>query len=160
MPNFANDDRTYENSPDAPRRHFRVRDKTIDYTIPSLKSIIAPDSPPSVRKRQSPIVPARPRTTTNRNGQKSLLLTVRLSPAKLVGINARSPPAQRHVRLDPPRGQKRRVPDDEDRVEDREPAKPFGGILTKEDADTSKTTPTELDRSRFDRARDLALVHP
>jgi hypothetical protein len=40
----------------------------------------------------------------------------------------------------------------------KEPEKPFGGILTKEDADTSKTTPTEIDRARFDRARESAMV--
>ena len=40
----------------------------------------------------------------------------------------------------------------------KEPEKPFGGILTKEDADTSKTTPTDLDRSRFERAKEIAAV--
>jgi hypothetical protein len=58
-------------------------------------------------------------------------------------------------------GRKRRVrEDDEPEVVEtkREPEKPFGGILTKEDADTSKTTPTEIERARFDRAREAAMV--
>lgn len=61
-------------------------------------------------------------------------------------------------------GRKRRVREDEEVEEEqpveqkREPEKPFGGILSKEDADTSKTTPTEIDRARFDRARDAAIV--
>jgi len=42
----------------------------------------------------------------------------------------------------------------------KEPEKPFGGILSKEDADTSKTTPIEIDRARFERAKEAAVVRP
>jgi hypothetical protein len=53
----------------------------------------------------------------------------------------------------------RRVRDVEEELVPQEPIKPFGGILTKEDADTSKTTPTDIDRTRFDRAKE-SLVPP
>ena len=159
----------------APQREFRVRDRTIDYTIPSLKSLL----PPQPRQRQSsaPAVvpkirsqlqatPGSPKSIgrsrlsrigTRRDGQKMLLMKLHISPAKLAPL-VRKP----QIRIvESASGRKRQITE----VEDEEPAehkrnteKPFGGILTKDDADTSKTTPTEIDRSRFERARENIIV--
>ncbi|PWY87640.1 hypothetical protein BO70DRAFT_351123 [Aspergillus heteromorphus CBS 117.55] len=43
-----------------------------------------------------------------------------------------------------------------DREMDESKGKPYGGILTETDADTSKTLPTHLDRERFEKARQKA----
>ncbi|BCS01205.1 putative histone acetyltransferase [Aspergillus luchuensis] len=43
-----------------------------------------------------------------------------------------------------------------DRETDELKGKPYGGILTETDADTSKTLPTHLDRERFEKARQKA----
>jgi hypothetical protein len=181
-------------------REFRVRDKSINYTIPpplSLKSLL-PTPPPRKRRSSAPpsqlLIPkkirtdhpppaphiaavttpiqrpsprpvGRPRllrTITQRNGEKMLLIKLRVTASKLAPL-VRKP----RIRIveGTSSGRKRRIREDEE-VEEipaepkRELEKPFGGILTKEDADTSKTTPTEIDRMRFDRARDTAMVVP
>jgi hypothetical protein len=90
-----------------------------------------------------------------------LLIKLRVAASKLAPL-VRKP----RIRIvEGNTGRKRRIREDEE-VEEEQPVeqkreleKPFGGILTKEDADTSKTTPTELDRARFDRARDAAIVY-
>ena len=168
-------------------REFRIRDKSINYTIPPLKSLLP--TPPPPRKRRSsapppsailipkkirteiPSTPVHPsprpvgrprllRTVTQRNGQKMLLVKLHVASNKLASL-VRKP----RIRIvEGSTGRKRRVREDEEVEEEqpveqkREPEKPFGGILSKEDADTSKTTPTEIDRARFDRARDAAIV--
>jgi len=89
-----------------------------------------------------------------------LLIKLRVAASKLAPL-VRKP----RIRIvEGNTGRKRRIREDEE-VEEEQPVeqkreleKPFGGILTKEDADTSKTTPTEVDRARFDRARDAAVV--
>jgi hypothetical protein len=89
-----------------------------------------------------------------------LLIKLRVAASKLVPL-VRKP----RIRIvEGSTGRKRRIREDEEVEEEqpveqkRETEKPFGGILTKEDGDTSKTTPTEVDRTRFDRARDAAIV--
>lgn len=89
-----------------------------------------------------------------------LLLKLRVASSKLAPL-VRKP----RIRIvEGSTGRKRRVRENEEVEEEqpveqkRESEKPFGGILVKEDADTSKTTPTEVDRARFDRARDAAIV--
>lgn len=49
--------------------------------------------------------------------------------------------------------------DEEEPVEPKVEEKPFGGILSNEDADTSRQTPTEIDRARFERAKEKPMVH-
>lgn len=86
-----------------------------------------------------------------------LLIKLRIASNKLAPLINK--PRIRIVENTP--GRKRRIRENEEPeiIEPkREPEKPFGGILTKEDADTSKTTPTDIDRTRFDRARETALV--
>jgi len=161
-------------------REFRARDKNIDYTIPSLKSILP--TPP--RKRRSPaptpVVPKvraiaqiptqssntstprpRPKTVTNRNGEKSLLVKIHVVPTKLATLIRKAAPSPRIRIIEGLSGRKRKVREGEEEVAvevRKEPEKPFGGILSKEDADTSKTTPTEVDRARFERAKEAAAV--
>ena len=98
------------------------------------------------------------RTVIQRNGEKSLLIKLRISSSQLAPLVQKSP----RIRIvESTVGRKRRIRETEEPeiVEPkREIEKPFGGILTKEDADTSKTTPTEIDRARFDRARESAMV--
>jgi hypothetical protein len=162
-------------------REFRVRDKKIDYTIPSLKSLLPtpprkqrspapPQSLPRVRAPlQSPISTPKtisrptPRTITNRSGERSLLLKILIPPTKLVAMVRKGvhQPRIRIVESQPSR--KRRIQEDEEEepVEPKkEPEKPFGGILTKEDADTTRQTPNDIDRARFERAREKSLVRP
>ena len=163
-------------------REFRVRDKSINYTIPSIKSLLSTPTPrkrrssapplppsairaeipPSTPAQQSPRSVGRPklRTVTQRNGEKMLLIKLHVASSKLAPL-VRKP----RIRIvEGNTGRKRRIREDEDVEEEapveqkKETEKPFGGILSKEDADTSKTTPTEVDRARFDRARDAATV--
>lgn len=160
-------------------REFRVRDKSINYTIPSLKSLL-PTPPhrrrssapsqiqvPKVRAQsqipisssKSPVSRPKIRTIIQRNGQKSLLIKLRIASNKLAPLLHK--PRIRIVESTD--GRKRRIREIEEQevIElKREPEKPFGGILTKEDADTSKTTPSEIDRARFDRARESATALP
>jgi hypothetical protein len=122
---------------------------------------------PKIRAQSQPLPPAasprpvgRPklRTIIQRNGEKSLLIKLRIASNKL-GLLLHKPKIR--IVENNAVGRKRRArEDDEPEVVEpkREPEKPFGGILTKEDADTSKTTPTEIDRARFDRAREAAMV--
>lgn len=160
-------------------REFRARDKNIDYTIPSLKSILP--TPP--RKRRSPaptpVIPKiraiaqiptqspnttprpRPKTITNRNGEKSLLLKIHVLPSKLAALIRKAAPSPKIRIIEGLSGRKRKVREEEEEVAvevRKEHEKPFGGILSKEDADTSKTTPTEVDRARFERAKEAAAV--
>jgi hypothetical protein len=85
------------------------------------------------------------------------MLKVHLPSAKLLGLirKAVQPPRIRIVETE----RKRRVREvSEDPPEPpKKDEKPFGGILTKEDADTSKTTPVDIDRARFERARENAV---
>ncbi len=86
-----------------------------------------------------------------------LLIKLRIASNKLAPLLHK--PRIRIVENTP--GRKRRIPENKEPelIEpNREPEKPFGGILTKEDADTSKTTPTDSDRARFDHAREGAMV--
>ena len=161
-------------------REFRVRDKSINYTIPSLKSFLP--TPPHKRRRSSPPhliqvpkirtlqspplppssspkPPGRPklRTTIQRNGDKMLLIKLRIASNKLAPLLHK--PRIRIVEIAPGRNRRVREHEEPEITEPkRELEKPFGGILTKEDADTSKTTPTDIDRVRFDRARETAMV--
>jgi len=177
--------------PSSQQREFRTRDKTINYTIPSLKSLLPPplnnrrswlpiptpkslDIPnrrppapdPLTADTPSPRVVGRPpkltRTVTQRNGEKSLLLKLHIAPVKLGPLVHKQQPRIRIVESSLVR--KRRIEEVQEDVEEAEPKreseKPFGGILSKEDADTSKTMPMEIDRNRFDRARAAALVCP
>jgi hypothetical protein len=89
-----------------------------------------------------------------------LLIKLRVAPNKLAPL-VRKP----RIRIvESMTGRKRRIREEEEEEEQPteskpEPEKPFGGILTKADADTSKTTPTEIDRGRFERAREAAVVY-
>ena len=160
-------------------REFRVRDKSVNYTIPSLKSLLP--TPPHKRRSPAPHIIQVPkirtlqpqprpslsspkplgrpklRTIIQRNGEKMLLIKLRIASNKLAPLLHK--PRIRIVENIP--GRKRRIRENEEPevIEPkREPEKPFGGILTKEDADTSKTTPTDIDRARFERARETPLV--
>ena len=88
-----------------------------------------------------------------------LLVNLRVSPSKL-GPLVRKP----HIRIVEGGSGRRRGTIDGEEEEDqvveqtKDQEKPFGGILSKEDADMSKTTPTDVDRARFERARDAAMV--
>jgi MYST family zinc finger domain len=170
--------------PSTPRpREFRARDKSISYTVPSLKSLLP--TPPQKRKerraslpippkpldipklrppdRTTPSASPRPvgrppkllRTETKRTGERTLIMKLRISPDKL---NALLAPKQPRIRI----VEGRRRPETEERDDlpspKKDPEKPFGGILSKDDADVQKTTPTDLDRTRFDRARSVAAV--
>lgn len=161
-----------------PNREFRVRDKKIDYTIPSLKSLLP--TPP--RKHRSPAPPhtlpktrpppqsptatpqtisrPTPRTVTNRNGEKSLLLQIQVPPTKLVAMVRKAVQPRIRIVENHPNRKRRAYEDEEEEVVEtpKEPEKPFGGILTKEDADTTRQTPNEIDRARFERAREKSLV--
>lgn len=177
--------------PSSQQREFRTRDKTINYTIPSLKSLLSPPlhqrkegrallaipaaktlDIPNVRSPVPELPPADTpsprrhskllRTVTKRNGEKSLVLKLRIAPAKLGPLVHKQQPRIRIVESSLER--KRRIEDAQEDIEEAEPKreseKPFGGILSKEDADTSKTMPMEIDRNRFDRARAAAAVFP
>jgi hypothetical protein len=88
------------------------------------------------------------------------MLKVHIPSTKLLGLirKAVQQPKLRIVET----GRKRRLKEvSEDPPEPpKKDEKPFGGILTKEDADTSKTIPVEIDRARFERARENAVYPP
>jgi len=99
------------------------------------------------------------RTVIQRNGQKSLLVKVKLQLDRFPELQRKSTPRIKIV--ESASGRKRRIQEEEEEevVEPKkESEKPFGGILSKEDADTSKTTPVDIDRVRFERARESAAV--
>jgi len=157
------------------QREFRVRDKKVDYTIPSLKSLLP--TPPRKRRSSAPplsvpkvhsqaIVPStlpretdrpRPRTVTNRMGERSLLMKLRISPNKLTAITNKV--ANPKIRIVESTSRKRRLMDEEGPTERKAEEKPFGGILSNDDADTFRQTPTEIDRARFERAKEKSMVH-
>jgi len=180
--------------PSSQLREFRTRAKSVNYTIPSLKSLLTPPFHKLKERRALLPIPAtksldipdlrgpvlelptadtpspglvgRPpkllRTVTKRNGEKSLVLKLRIAPAKLGPLVYKQQPRIRIVESSLRR--KRRIEEAQEDAEEaeskRESEKPFVGILSKEDADTSKTMPMEIDRNRFDRARAAAAVFP
>jgi hypothetical protein len=84
-------------------------------------------------------------------------MKLRISTNKLTGVINRAVLPKIRIVESVPR--KRRVQEEEEAaLEPKVEEKPFGGILTKEDADTSRQTPTELDRARFERAKDKSMV--
>lgn len=97
------------------------------------------------------------RTQIKRNGEKSLLIKLDVPSDKLAAL-VKKAPRIRIVEGDANRPRREREVQEE-AIDKESPPKPFGGILSKEDADTSKTTPNEADRGRFDRAKE-ALVFP
>lgn len=168
--------------PSTPRsREFRARDKSISYTVPSLKSLLP--TPPKKRndRRASLPIPPKPldipklrppdrttpsasprpvgrppkllRTETKRTGEKTLVIKLRISSDKLSTLLA---PKQPRIRI--VEGRRQTEERDDPTSPKRDTEKPFGGILSKDDADVQKTTPTDLDRTRFDRARSVAAV--
>ena len=101
----------------------------------------------------------------------SVILSIRLEPTKLATLPKPKPkkkrPRPRESTADVQRDRERPVPSFSgqyatpfyafhERENDELKSKPYGGVLTEADADTSKTLPLQADRARFNEARQKA----
>jgi hypothetical protein len=89
-------------------------------------------------------------------GERSLLVKLRLAPNQLTEIIKKA--GHPKIRIHESASRKRRLMDEEEPTEPKGEEKPFGGILSIEDADTLRQTPTEIDRARFERAKEKSMV--
>jgi hypothetical protein len=84
-------------------------------------------------------------------------MKLRISTNKLTGVINKA--VHPKIRIIESTSRKRRLHEEEEAApEPKIEEKPFGGILTKEDADTFRQTPTEVDRARFERAKEKSMV--
>ena len=105
-----------------------------------------------------------------KQGSESVILTIQVDPLKLAKVidlqpkkKRRRPPQQsttdsRHPHVVPSFSTHYATPfySFHERENDELKAKPYGGILSEADADTSKTLPLAADRARFNEARQKA----
>ncbi|KAL8829904.1 MAG: hypothetical protein Q9191_001747 [Dirinaria sp. TL-2023a] len=127
-------------------------------------------SRPSRSRRLKSIDPGHVTITTN--DRDSILLRIRLNPLKLAGALSSSPKKKRSRPSRPSRAVERPEPvlpartftsqyaapfyAFHERENDELKSKPYGGILSDEDAQTSKTLPLQADRVKFNEARQKA----